>query len=262
MSMNMNKCIAASCMLALGMHGVYAGDMAKPSYDFDGAYLGLGSGFMTLISQTARGNVRGNGTKNFTDTAILFTGDIGYGRMVKEDFYLGLKGSVYYTPLNHLNEGSIASSGKSRLVVGDNEVTTSLQPIYNIDAVLGYEVLPHLLPFVEAGVSFSTVNTRYRLKRTETLVSTPTSTVQYGSVFTVGGNETSYNVGLGMNYQPHKNLFFSTELMYNDLGQRRGTTTMIVPPVAGADARTDSDTRTVTSKDVVLFGSVSYLFGD
>ncbi len=257
----MNKCIVVSCMLALGVNSVYAGDMGKPSYDFDGAYLGLGSGVMTLFTQENRENVRGNDIKNFTDTAVLFTGDIGYGRMFKEDLYLGVKGSIYYTALNHLNEGTVASSGGSRLVVGDNEVTTSLQPIYNIDAVLGYEVLPHLLPFVEAGVSFSTVNTRYRLKRTETLVSTPTSTVQYESIFTIGGNQTSYNVGLGINYQPHKNLFFSTELMYNDLGQRRGTTTMTVPPVAGTGARIDSDTRAVTSQDVALFGSVSYLFG-
>jgi len=248
-------------MLALGVHGVYAGNMGKPSYDFDGAYLGLGSGVMTLFSQNGRGNVRGSDTKNFTDTAILVTGDIGYGRMVKEDFYLGIKGSIYYTPLVNLHEGSFSSSANSRLVGGDNEVTTSLQPIYNIDAVLGYEVLPHLLPFVEAGVSFATVNTRYRLQRTETQVSTPTHTVKYASVFNIGGNETSYNVGLGLNYQPHKNLFFSTELMYNDLGQRRGTTTMTVPPVDGEDARIASDTRSVKSQDVVLFGSVSYLFG-
>lgn len=257
----MNKCIVASCMLALGVNNIYAGDMGKSAYDFNGVYLGLGSGLMTLFTQENRETVRGNDTKNFTDTAIFFSGDIGYGRMFKEDLYLGVKGSIYYTPLNHLNEGTVASSGGSQLVVGDNEVTTSLQPIYNIDAVLGYEVLPHLLPFVEAGVSFSTVNTRYRLKRTETLVSTPTSTVQYGSVSTIGGNQTSYNVGLGMNYQPHKNLFFSTELMYNNLGKRRGTTTMTVPPVAGTDARIDSDTRSVTSQDVVLFGSISYLFG-
>lgn len=247
--------------LSVSFSSGYAGTMGEPTYDFSGFYAGLGTGFTSIFTKDTFSTTRSDGlggnadTNRYTNTAILFTGQIGYGVMVMSQTYLGAKGSIYYTPLDTLDETGFSTAAGSTLIVGNNSITTSVKPIYNIDAVLGYQIVPHFLPFVEAGVTFADVNRHYTFKRSRTNITSLTN-VKYESVLRLDDYKTGFNVGLGMNYQPVKNWFFSTELVYNYLGKESGSTTVGIP----ATSTTETQTRENRNSDVALFGGVSYLF--
>lgn len=175
--------------------------------------------------------------------------------MLKEKTYLGAKFSVYYTPLNTLDETGFSTAAGSNLTIGSNSIRTSIKPLYNIDAVLGYEIYPHFLPFVEGGVTFAEVSQNYVFKRTRTNVGTG-SNVGYQYFLNLNNYNTGFNVGVGLNYEPHKHWIFSTELVYNNLGKNSGSVTTAIP----ASTVTETQSRSINSSDVALFGSVSYLF--
>ena len=138
----------------------------------------------------------------------------------------------------------------SSLKMGYVETQTTVKPIYNIDAVLGYEIAPNILPFIEGGVSFSSVYTNSFVTESHTMM--PGATSSYVDRFqnNASGFKTGYNVGIGANYQPKKNWFLSSELVYHYLGKYSNNY------VNGPDI----DTRNRKYQLVSLFAGVSYLF--
>ena len=246
---------------SIGLTNLYAGTMGPigSDYDFNGFYVGLGTGFNTVFiknsfSTTRSDGVGGQTDKNrYTHSAVLFTGNVGYGTMLKEKTYIGAKASIYYSPLNTTDETTFSIVAGTNLVIGNNSIWTTMKPSYNIDAVLGYEPVPHVLPFVEAGVTFADVHHNYRFARTRT---GNTTHIQYDSYLNLDSYKTGYNVGIGLNYQAQQNWIFSTELVYSDLGQNSGLATVTIPGTTAIEAQS----RTIKSNDIALFGSISYLF--
>lgn len=253
-----------SAVLTMSVSCVFAGTMGavESNPNFGGFYAGLGTGMMTLMSNLSYSVTRVptlspsySGKASYTDTAVLFDGHLGYGQMFHEKAYLGAKASVFYTPLKHEQQGPYAAANGSLLTISNNMNTLTLKPFYNVDAVLGYEVLPHLLPFVEAGVTFANVNTRYRGARTQSNVSTGT-TSYYSFALNSNKYTTGGNVGVGAKYLVNKNWFLSSELIYSYLGKDSVGTSIAVP----ATTTTDNHNRSRTNQAVSLLAGVSYLF--
>lgn len=95
-----------------------------------------------------------------------------------------------------------------------------MKPVYNIDALLGYELFSNILGFVEGGVSFA----NEKIYNKGRIVVHSDSNAFNHSVYTVtDGYKTRYNVGLGASYQPKQNWLISGELIYNDLGNYKQT---------------------------------------
>ena len=262
----MKRSAISSLVFFMSINASIAGTMGSidSSYDFDGFYFGLGSGFTSIYNRDTFSTTRSDGIpitagdpdNRYTYTGALFTGNVGYGRMMfDKKTYLGVKGSLYYTPLETTNEtGFSTASTSTLLIIGNNTLTTKLNPIYNIDAVLGYEVIKHYLPFVEAGVSFADVKRSYQLKRTRTNSATPPTNVKYENDFSLGGYKTTYNVGAGLSYQPHENWFLSMEVVYNYLGKRSDSHGVLIPNTS----TTETQSRMIMDQSSSMFLSVSY----
>lgn len=257
--MNKQKLLAVLGLL-INTTCLYAGTMGESIYCMDGFYIGGGTGINTLFSKDSFTNQRGGGrvgsdSNNYTNSSILFMGQAGYGKMVGPKTYLGAKGSIYYTPLDNLTETGFSTSAGSILYVGNNSINTQLRPFYNIDAVLGYEYWDHFLPFVEGGVTFSDIHNYYTLKRTRTNLS-DASNVKYEYGASLDNYKTGYNVGIGANYQPHPHWIFSGELLYNYFRTNADSSSVTIP---GTNI-VESQSRSIFGNDLVLSGSVSYLF--
>ncbi|WP_019217636.1 outer membrane protein [Legionella tunisiensis] len=258
----MKNCFLLPMVLSLGAGSLYAGTMGsiEPVSNFGGFYIGLGSGITTVFTKDSFSTARSDGlggnadTNRYTNTAVLFTGQIGYGAMFNQKTYLGAKASIYYTPLETLDETGFSTAAGNVLIVGNNSFATSLKPIYNIDAVLGYEVTPHFLPFVEAGVSFANAKRNYVFKRTRTNIAAVTN-VGYQSSLNLDKYKTGYNVGLGLNYLAASNWVLSTELVYNYLGSKSDSVMVNIP----LTTTTETQSRTIRNSDVAMFASISYL---
>lgn len=254
----------AGFLLSVGLSGVQAGTMGniEPAPDFSGFYAGLGTGMLTLLSSNdysvgfspaIRPPVSGHA--DFTDSAVLFDGHLGYGKMFNQRTYLGAKASVQYTPLKYTLDAPFSSVTGPLLRVGDAQDTFSLKPIYNINAVLGYKILPRLLPFVEAGVTFANVETRYITAITQSNLLTGVNT-GYSSVLNSNKYTTGGNVGIGANYLVNKNWFLSSELIYSYLGRATVNSSVAIPSISSLEAHS----RTKTNQAVSLLASISYLF--
>ena len=250
-------------ILSLGMTNAMAGSMGitEPVNDFDGFYIGLGAGFTTIYTHdTLNASIAGitnpilSASTPSTATAALFTGNLGYGKMFDQKTYLGAKGSMYYKPGESETNNVYFGQVPGLFYFTDNtNVKRSTQPFYNIDAVLGYELFPHVLPFIEGGVTFSNINTRVANAAT---AYTTTTSVNYNEVLNLGGYKAGYNVGLGANFLADKNWFLYTELLYNDFGNK--TITLLDNlTAAGITKKT-----TLTEKNQAVFFVVgaSYLF--
>lgn len=239
----------------------FSGTMGpSTTYTLDGLYVGLGTGFTSLFTDdkfiTRRTNMSKGitDTNRFTYTSILFNGNIGYGKMFRDVYYLGAKASIFYTPLEAQNDISYSSPAGSIVTFGGNTYSTQVRPFYNIDAVIGYEVLPHLIPFVEGGVTFANVNNHYLLKRTRSNLATASS-VSYRYAVNLDDYSTGYNVGLGVNYQVRSHWLLSSELLYNFLGSNFGVNSAPIP----GTSIIESQSRRASSSAVNLFASVAYL---
>lgn len=240
---------------------LYAGTMgpvAQP--DFSGFYAGLGVGQTTLfnhdefsVSVPGVGLVRSGSIKD-TDSAVLFSGQVGYGLMFAQRSYLGVKGSVFYTPLEDTDSYAYSSGGLV-LVNGVDSFTRSVKPIYNVDLVLGYEVAPNVLPFVEGGVSFANVKHQFDAVGTVTNLS-PLRVSEYNGTSVIDEYKTGYNVGIGANYLATNHLILSSELVYHYLGKRDITLTNVALP-AGSSA---THYRSETNQAVSFVIGASYLF--
>jgi len=243
---------------------LYAGTMGPvDDLSFAGFYAGLGVGQTTIFSKddftvTVPGvGVVRSGANRDTDSAVLFSGQLGYGAMFAQSTYLGVKGSVFYTPLKDTDNYSYSSSGVPALLInGVDSFTRSVKPIYNVDLVLGYEIMPRVLPFVEGGVSFANVKHNFTALGTVSSL-TPNIVSEYAGSNVLDTYKTGYNVGIGANYLPARNWVLSTELVYNHLGKRDITLTNVALP-AGTSA---THFRNESNQAVSLLFSASYLFG-
>ena len=257
----MKKKVVILLIFLLSAYHVFAKEMST-NYDFNGVFLGLGTGVINIWTKdyysTSRSDAsnRAAGTNRYTDTAVLFTGNVGLGTMVKRSIYVGAKGSVYYTPLETVQETNFTIPTDPSITFADNSITTQIKPIYNVDAVLGYEISPHFLPFIEAGVSFANINRSYIFKRTQTNLETNNS-AQYSSYINLDNYKTGYNVGIGFNYQVKQHWIFATELVYNDLGNNSSAATVVIP----GTSITETQSRNMINYSAAMFASVSYLFG-
>lgn len=248
--------------LSLALTNLFAGTMGPitQSAGFGGFYAGAGTGFTTVFSQDdftvhrpGFGVVR-QGTHKVSNSAVLFSGQVGYGFMLNQNAYLGAKGSVYYTPMENTYQINYSSArGPNQLASGQDSFTRSFKPIYNIDAVLGYELSPGLMPFIEAGVSFANVKHNFLFEGA--VSSLNTNTVEnYTGQITLDNYKTGYNVGIGANYLAHTNWILSGELVYHDLGKNNLSITNVVNP-----AIVSTHFRTEKNQAVSLLASISYL---
>lgn len=251
---------ATLCTMSMNM--AFAGTMGsnQPAYDLSGFYAGLGTGFTTFFNDDIHTLSLSNpvtvvnGHTKATESAVLFDGHLGYGQFIKRDTYLGAKTSVYYTPLEHLSTGGVDTASNNIATIGKNINQTTLKPIYNVNAILGYEVYPHLLPFVEGGVSFANVKSNELQTNTRTNLNN-SSIYKYALPLNSESYKTGYNVGLGANYQVSKNWFLSSELIYNYLGKHSASTTITLP----ADAGTQNSATNRSFQMISMLASVSYL---
>jgi len=238
---------------------------SNTSYDFDGGYLGLGTGLISIFTKDTfsltnyGNNGPSSGNLRNTYTGILFSGNIGYGEMIKKSVYLGAKASIVYTPLNGFYSSGFSLTPGTGLVVGDNQTETSFKPLYNIDAVLGYELYDHVLPYVEAGATWSGMKREYVLNRSITNLSN-TDTVQYAALLSLNKYSAGYNVGMGINYQPHKNWFFSSELVYYGLGKLTASKNTAIPANNLIPNNIVVNTKIVHYSNVAFIVGLSYLF--
>lgn len=243
----------------------FAGTMGDVKENaFNGAYIGLGTGVLTnLTTNTYTTTNYGTAPSispsiHDSSSGVMFSGNIGYGKNVYENVYLGAKASILYTPINTIFGDSFSVTPSSNLVVGNNDISTSFKPIYNINAVIGYEIKPRVLPFVEGGVSFTGIDRRYVLSRTFTNLQT-SSNVAYSNLFTLNKYTTGYNIGLGANYRPESNWMFSGELMYFGFGKISDTKSFSIP-ANNLIGTTLTNTKGVTLNTLAVFATVSYFF--
>lgn len=251
-------------------HAGSMGDMN--SAHFDGFYAGLGVGDSTLFAKDSYSNTISindfikaelSNTLRNENNAVLFEGHLGYGKMVEPRFYLGAKGSVFYTPIQILSQSTAEipsvsiEPSPSYLTSLKNINQISMQPIYNIDGVLGYELYDHFLPFIEAGVNFSNVNNFHSQNN---LVQQPgfSPPASFSANYNTSGFNTGYNVGLGVNYRMNKQWIVSGELVYHNLGQYSINKTYPLSNAAGFI----SSSSTRTFQMVSVLASFSYLFQD
>lgn len=251
-------CAVFSCTIS---SLTFSGSMSSfNDYNIEGVYLGLGTGLINLytndnfIARKSNSSVSVKETERASYTSILFNGNIGYGKMYSDSYYFGAKASVFYTPFNYVENDSYVVPNGATTTFGENTYTTQIRPFYNIDAVLGYEFIPHFIPFVEGGLTFANVTKKYELSRTVSNYVTNSST-DYS--FTVNANNysTGYNVGIGLNYQARRHWIFAGELLYIDLGQNFGASGAQIPNTAVVD----SQSRRLNSSAVALFATISYL---
>ncbi|MBI2784898.1 MAG: outer membrane beta-barrel protein [Legionella longbeachae] len=257
----MNCRLTLVVLLSSIFNNLFAGSMGSIPTTFGGFYAGLGTGFTTVFSndeytvnRPGFGVVR-SGTNKVSDSAILFSGQLGYGTSLNKNIYLGGKASVYYTPMESFHQNSYASPrGPNQLAAGQDSLSRTFKPIYNIDAVLGYEMFPNLMPFVEAGVSFA--NVKHAIILDGSIVILNANLVDhYTGAFNVDGYKTGYNVGIGANYLAYKNWIISGELVYHDLG-KNNLSTVINTSILSIPA---NHFRKETNQAATLLATVSYL---
>ena len=252
------------------LSNTFAGSMGavESNADFSGLYAGLGTGFTNIMTKTSYSSTysqyggyfdESNHSK-YNNTPVLFTGQIGYGKMLSQTMYLGAKGSIYYTPFEintPRRNGKNLSIPISNTLLNSNFTSkASIKPIYNVDIVLGYEVLPHLLPFIEAGFTFANVIQKFNSNRSFTNTVTGEA-ISYNHVLSLDKYATRYNVGIGANYLVRKNWFLFSELVYNDLGKNAASVQINIP---FNGSLTEVYSRSEQNKIISLFAGVSYLF--
>ena len=249
-------------VLSASISTATAGSMGAKdsSYDFNGFYAGLGTGFTTFFYDDNYTFSLSNSAAHIpsrlksTDSAIIFDGHLGYGQFIKNNTYLGAKTSVLYTPLEHNSSGVTLADANNIATIGSTTNSITLKPIYNVNAILGYEVYPHLLPFVEGGVSFANVKSNDVETSSRSNLNN-SSSYSYALPVNSESYKTGYNVGFGANYQVSKNWFLSSELIYNYLGKQSATATITLP----ADAGTQNLATNRTFQMISMLASVSYL---
>ncbi len=98
--------------------------------------------------------------------------------------------------------------------------SAQLEPYYHVDLVLGYEIVPSLLPFVQGGVTFadSKVHADY------SLVNVTTGTVAAANTLNLNKYNTGFNVGIGANWLPAQNWMLGGELVYDYFGKNTRNT--------------------------------------
>ena len=234
--------------------------MGEETYHPDGLYVGAGAGLATVFLKntvTNNFNTFNVGTTNVSNDSkggILFEGQVGYGKMYRENTYLGVKGSVYYTPINYRASNTSLVLGQNSGAFIDNDAQARFDPVFNIDGVLGFELFQHFLPFVQAGVSFAGLNAT-DVQRNVVLNLSTAGSVAYSTASRISSYKTGYNVGLGGTYQMTPSWLFSTELVYNYLGKFS----------AGRSVESGSNLGTFTMNtnkklnQVSWFGTISYL---
>ncbi|ETO92477.1 outer membrane protein [Legionella oakridgensis] len=246
--------------LTLGVNSLFAGSPGSLDPNFNGFYVGLGTGITSLFikdtfsSTFSDGISTGNDVHKSTNTAVLFSGHAGYGAMLQPHLYFGGKASVYYTPMESTEITGHALVTPTVVYDGLNKFTYSVQPIYNIDAVLGYEFFPHFLPFIEAGMSFANVKNCFKINSSRIAITGHESTLRYP--LTLDKYKTGYNIGIGTSYLVQRNWIFSGELIYHHLGKNSTVLTNQFP----GTAITETHSRTQTSQALSLLANISYLF--
>ena len=252
-------------LFVLSSSSAFSGTMGpiETNTNFGGLYLGLGTGVTDISGkatvQTNSSDIL-NGSGSYSGTggsdSILYTGVVGYGKMFNEKTYFGAKASIYYTAKRYSSSfNGVHENETNTLTTDSGQSVSDFQPSYNVDLMLGYEIIPHILPFVEGGVSFS--NPR-NIRQDRFLRVSPTNGAIVNNVANENeGYQTGFNVGIGSYFLVSSNWFFNTELVYTDMGKTSSfyqATTPGTPPV------TDSNSISISTNSVSLFAGVSYLF--
>ncbi len=264
--------ILSGLILSQAMMASYAGSEGN-LMDVSGFYLGLGVGESTLFSSDQYKNnlsFEGFNKANISNsihnenTATLFEGHVGYNRNIRPRTYLGIKGSIFYTPVEILSQSTALASTPSTALSGnplaislENINQISMEPVYNINGVLTYALLEKLTPFIEAGVSFSNVR---NLHAQRNIIEQPgiSPSISIETPYNTSGFNTGYNVGLGANYQLTSHWLFSGQVTFHDLGQYNASKSYSIPSIPGTTASTSTRTFQMLS----VFASFSYIFSE
>lgn len=223
-------------------------ELSQQDTDFNGLYAKLNA--RTLPDPHLQWSSGTHAT--LSDNTSLFDGHVGYGKYFNQNMYLGAKTSVYHTPLEHALAAPFSAIMSSS---SPHQKTYAAEPVYNIDAVFGYETYPHLLPFLEAGVSIANLERAGDLSTTNNARLLAKNSL-YGNLLNANQYTTGYNVGVGANYQLKKNWFLSSELIYNYLGKDAAGPAKV--PTSSVMTATDSKSK--SNQAISLLASVSYLF--
>lgn len=227
---------------------VHAGLLELPQQesDFNGLYAKLNA--RTLPDTHLQWG--GNAHAKLSDNTNLFDGHVGYGKYFNQNMYVGAKTSVYHTALDHALTAPFSATTSAT-----HQNAYATEPVYNIDAVFGYETYPHLLPFLEAGVSIANLE-RKGVMSTASNARLLAKNSLYANLLNANQYTAGYNVGVGANYQLKKNWFLSSELIYNYLGKDAAGPAKV--PTSSVMTATDSKLK--SNQAISLLASVSYLF--
>lgn len=245
-------------VLIFGLNNVFAGEMGIKNIqaDFNGFYAGLGVGGINLLQKSTK-NDRPNRPADldrYSYAAASISGNLGYGKLFANKSYLGIKGSVFYTPWVNDTLQDVASR------VVDDEVLfrktyqgSFVKPIYNVDLVLGYEIAPRLLSFFEGGVSFANIKHNIDNVRSHTTFTPEPAETFNISSYNINEYKTGYNLGLGLNYLVGNNWFLFGEFVYNDLGTYSHSGTLLPPD-------STNFSHSFHWQSLSVLGGISYLF--
>jgi opacity protein-like surface antigen len=236
------------------VNAVNAGDMGPAPYDFNGFYIGAGTGFTDFFIKNtdAVSGIPHLGDRNNIN-AIMFDGTLGYGVMINKHFYLGTKASVYYSPINETGNDDSTVILNELLSTRHRATYFNAKPTFLIDLVLGYEFIPHIMPFIEGGVSFANLAQNTDVTRGYANL-IDNSSISETHVHHIDNYTVDYNLGIGLNYQPRYNWVLSTELVYNHLGSHSNTVSTTIPSPL-------TYTRSQIADSISLLGGISYFFG-
>ncbi len=260
--MKKNKFIACAGMviqvqiaMANGMEGIQAHHDLQPFYTSPSIPLNPSLSNLTQPNLLSKLPMMTSEPTMRSSSAKLFDGQFGYGQFFKQDTYVGAKTSVQYTSIESLTQAKLALPNSNIIGSHLNNSPVILKPVYNINAILGYKILPNILPFVEGGVSFADIKTN---PLQNNIGSNLNGTISHNVTLNSQAYTTGYNLGLGANYQMSKNWFLSSELIYNYLGKQSAANTITLPSDAN---QTNSSTSTSNRsfQMISMLASVSYL---
>ncbi len=257
----MKKITLALTTVAFAITNVSFAESALPlTAEFNGVFFGANAGFINLIEKTtvsqtfSADNSFRSDERKFNASSGYFDGQLGYGRMISDEFYLAGKFAITYTPFEHQNQRSW-SRGTAPLPVdtGNSNFTTDLRPIYSIDMELGYLFDPTWISYLVGGVNFANTKHTHTFNGTHTVG----ATLETASV-TADTNtyKTGFNIGIGIKHLIAEHWLLAAEYEYIYLGKTSDTATISYP----TSSHTVTEKAAYKSQAISGLASVSYLF--
>ena len=153
------------------------GGMHTPAVNFNGAYLGLQAGLMSIDIQNDY-FVSGAFNDNYKDARTGVSGGLlaGYGMQMHNNFYLGANADINWN--NDKFKDSISLTGVS----GNVTVESAIKHAFSISADAGYLLKPNTLLFLRGGLAGGKVDHQITVAG----IGASSNKTQYGYLLGVG----------------------------------------------------------------------------